>query len=84
MNREEIQKLIGGYATGSLTDDERRLLFEAALDDQDLFDALIKRHDTRWLVEIAATIGQYQYIAAVNNAFGMEPRTTGDQLPVPA
>ena len=52
--------------------------------DQDLFDALIKRHDTRWLVEIAATIGQYQYIAAVNNAFGMEPRTTGDQLPVPA
>jgi len=40
MNKEEIQKLIGGYATGSLTDDERRQLFEAALDDQELFDAL--------------------------------------------
>lgn len=40
MNKDEIQKLIGGYATGSLTEEERRSLFEAALDDQELFDAL--------------------------------------------
>jgi len=40
MNREDIQKLIGGYATGSLTDEERHILFEAALDDQELFDTL--------------------------------------------
>ncbi|HLJ51499.1 MAG TPA: hypothetical protein VKU01_36085 [Bryobacteraceae bacterium] len=40
MNREEVRQLIGGYATNSLTDDERRLLFEAALEDQELFDAL--------------------------------------------
>lgn len=40
MNREDIHKLIGGYATGSLTEEERRQLFEAALDDQELFDAL--------------------------------------------
>ena len=31
---------------------------------------------------LTATIGQYQYIAAINNAFGMEPRSGGDQLPV--
>src|SRR6266571_1085388 len=40
MNKEDIQKLIGGYATGSLTDEERLKLFEAALDDQALFDTL--------------------------------------------
>src|SRR5258708_32545446 len=40
MNKEDIQKLIGGYATGSLTDEERLRLFEAALDDQELFDTL--------------------------------------------
>ncbi|HEY7338818.1 MAG TPA: hypothetical protein VH639_28270 [Bryobacteraceae bacterium] len=36
----EIRKLIGGYATGSLSDAERKLLFEAALEDQELFDEL--------------------------------------------
>src|SRR5260370_26639232 len=40
MNKEDIQRLMGGYATGSLTDEERLKLFEAALDDQELFDAL--------------------------------------------
>jgi hypothetical protein len=34
------RKLLGGYATNSLTEAERKALFEAALDDQDLFDAL--------------------------------------------
>lgn len=40
MNKDEIQNLIGGYATGSLTEEERRALFDAALEDQELFDAL--------------------------------------------
>jgi len=40
MNKEDIQKLIGGYATGTLTDEERKALFEAAIEDQDLFDSL--------------------------------------------
>jgi hypothetical protein len=40
MKREDIEKLIGGYATGSLTEQERRALFEAALSDQALFEAL--------------------------------------------
>jgi hypothetical protein len=40
VTREQVRKLIGGYATGSLTEAERKLLFEAALTDQELFDEL--------------------------------------------
>jgi hypothetical protein len=40
MNREEIQRLLGGYATGTLTPEEQQALFAAALEDQELFDAL--------------------------------------------
>jgi hypothetical protein len=40
MTNDEIRKLLGGYATNTLTEDERKALFEAALDDQELFDAL--------------------------------------------
>jgi hypothetical protein len=40
MNPEDVRKLIGGYATGSLSEAERKLLFDAALDDQELFDEL--------------------------------------------
>jgi hypothetical protein len=42
MSREEIHKLLGGYATGTLTPEEREALFAAALEDQELFDALAK------------------------------------------
>ena len=34
------EHLLGGYATNTLTDEEKRQLFEAALHDQSLFDAL--------------------------------------------
>ena len=40
MTKDEARKLIGGYATGSLTEAERTALFQAALEDQDLFDEL--------------------------------------------
>lgn len=40
MMRVELEKLLGGYAAGTLTPAERRALFEAALTDQTLFDAL--------------------------------------------
>ena len=40
MRRDELEKLIGGYATGTLTAQERTLLFEAALADQELFNKL--------------------------------------------
>ncbi|HUE04433.1 MAG TPA: hypothetical protein VMR62_33090 [Bryobacteraceae bacterium] len=47
MSREDIQKLLGGYATDTLSEAERRALFEAALDDQELFDALAKEEALR-------------------------------------
>jgi len=40
MTRDEAKKLLGGYATGTLTRAEQQALFAAALEDQELFDAL--------------------------------------------
>lgn len=51
MTREEAQKLIGGYATGSLTESERASLFNAALEDQDLFDELAAEHSLKELID---------------------------------
>jgi 4-carboxymuconolactone decarboxylase len=85
-----IEAMRNGSSTAGLAEDERdiieytRQLLRKNRVDQQLFDALVQRHSVRWLVELTATIGQYQYIAAINNAFGMEPREGPDQLPVPA
>lgn len=40
MKREDIEKLLGGYATGTLSEVERKALLEAALEDQELFNAV--------------------------------------------
>jgi hypothetical protein len=40
MAERDIEKLLGGFATGTLTEEERKALFEAALGDQQLFDSL--------------------------------------------
>jgi len=58
MNREEIQKLLGGYATGTLTAEEQQALFEAALDDQELFDALAREQSLRDLLRDPAAKAQ--------------------------
>jgi len=50
MSRDEIQKLLGGYATGTLTGEERQALFAAALEDQELFDALAREQSLRDLL----------------------------------
>ena len=51
MTHDEIRALIGGYATGSLTETERRALFEAALDDQELFDELAREQDLKEIID---------------------------------
>jgi hypothetical protein len=51
MKREDIEKLLGGYATGTLTDQERQALFEAALTDQALFEALAGEEAFKELLE---------------------------------
>lgn len=50
MKPRDIEKLLGGYATGTLTDEERRTLFEAALNSQDLFDGLADEEALRELL----------------------------------
>ncbi len=51
MTRDEIRGLIGGYATGSLTEEERGILFNAALEDQELFDELAREQALRDAIE---------------------------------
>jgi hypothetical protein len=50
MKPEEMEKLLGGYATGTLSEAEQRALFEAALHDQKLFDALAREQSLRDLL----------------------------------
>ena len=47
MRPEDAKKLLGGYATGTLTEAEQEALFAAALDDQELFDALAQEQSLR-------------------------------------
>jgi hypothetical protein len=42
MSSEEVNRMLEIYALGGLSADERKLLFEAALQDQDLFNRLAK------------------------------------------
>jgi hypothetical protein len=46
----DLEKLLGGYATGTLTAEERQALYEAALEDQRLFDALSREEALRGLL----------------------------------
>jgi hypothetical protein len=55
MTPREAEQLLGGYATGTLTEAERRALFAAALEDQALFDALADEEALRELLADAAT-----------------------------
>src|SRR5436190_17736171 len=55
MRAEQIGNLLGGYATGTLTPEERELLFSAALRDQALFDALADEQALRDLLSDPAT-----------------------------
>lgn len=51
MTRDDIHKLIAGYATGTLSEAERQALFAAALDDQELFDQLAREQELKELLD---------------------------------
>jgi hypothetical protein len=55
---DDIRKLLGGYATGTLTDAEQQLLYEAALDDEKLFDALANEQALKELLDDPASRAQ--------------------------
>jgi hypothetical protein len=64
MSREEVHKLLGGYATGTLTPEEQEVLFAAALEDQEIFDALAREQGLRDLLRDPAARGHL--LAALN------------------
>jgi hypothetical protein len=66
MSREDIEKLLGGYATGTLTPEERQALFAAALSDQELFDALAREQSLRDLLRDPAA--RAHLLAALEDA----------------
>ena len=55
MNIPEAEKLLGGYATGTLTEAERATLLEASLRNQALFEALADEEALRELLADPAT-----------------------------
>src|SRR5580704_900475 len=64
MTNEQARKLLGGYATNSLTEAERKALFEAALEDQELFDALQEEEALKELLTDPASRHQIQQALA--------------------
>src|ERR1700730_15248086 len=64
MTSEQARKLLGGYATNSLTEAERKALFEAALDDQELFDALQQEQALKELLADPISRNQIQQALA--------------------
>ena len=51
MTARDPKHLLGGYATDSLGEAERNELLRAALDDQELFDALVEEEGLRQLLQ---------------------------------
>ena len=85
---EAITAVRDRTAVSDLEPDERdiitfvRQLLQTNRVDDGLFEELLGRRGARWVVELTATIGQYQYIAAINNAFDVEPAAGAELLPV--
>ena len=49
--------------------------------EQGVFDALQKRHGTKWLVELTAAANYFALLSGVVNAFEVAPPPDGDKLP---
>src|SRR4051812_29860738 len=48
---DDVRKLLGGYAAGTLTEDERGALYRAALEDPTVFDAMAEEQPVRDLLD---------------------------------
>ena len=86
--REEVIDLLRAKGDpGKLPDDEReivtyvRQLMRTNGVDQAAFDALKKRHDERWMVELTAAANYFAFLSGVVNAFEVEAPPDGDKLP---
>ena len=79
LGEETIEAVRDRQPLHDLPEDDRdiveyvRQLLRTNRVEQGLFDTLLERKGERWLVELTATIGQYQYISAINGAFEVQP-----------
>jgi hypothetical protein len=55
---DDVRRLLGGYATGTLTEPEKQLLYEAALHDEHLFNALANEQALKDLLDDPAARAQ--------------------------
>lgn len=48
--------------------------------DQALFDALIRRHNAKWMVELTATLNFFVFVSGIANAFEVDVPADGDPM----
>ncbi len=78
MADRDLEKLLGGYATGTLTDAERKALLQAALEDQALFNALSDEQAVKELLDDPAS--RRRVLEALQKA--PAPSTAGWRAPI--
>ena len=49
--------------------------------DQGVFDALLKRHDARWMVELTEVANYFAFLSGMVNPFEIPAPPDGDKLP---
>jgi hypothetical protein len=65
MKPGDAERLLGGYAAGTLTPEERDTLFAAALEDQHLYEALVREEPLREL--LADPAARAEFLAALDD-----------------
>ncbi|WP_455370450.1 hypothetical protein [Petrachloros mirabilis] len=76
MSEHELEKLLGGFAADTLTAEEKRRLYAAALQDQQLFNALADEQALKELLADPAV--RRRLLEALRNT---TPSATGSSLP---
>jgi 4-carboxymuconolactone decarboxylase len=86
--RDEVIDLIRAKGdAGGLAAEEReivtyvRQLMRTNRVEPAVFDALAKRHDAQWLVELTAVANYFALLSGIVNAFEVAPPPDGDTLP---
>ena len=88
VSEEIIDVLRAKGDAGKLPPEEReivtyvRQLMRTNRVDQAAFDALRKRHDAQWLVELTACANYFAHLSGVVNAFEVAAPADGDKLTV--
>lgn len=90
MKPDEIRQLLGGYASGTLSDSEKKLLFDAALEDQVLFDAMADEQALKDLLDDPESRGYLQAVLDEVHPESAQPekivsiKSARTELPPPA